>query len=307
MEQGQKPKRDRTYYKNLLVFTVRVVAILAILLYFGVPIIDANSALHPPRFPIGDVSPADLGLEYEDVTLTTRDHLKLYGWYIPSTNGAAVVLVHAFSGNRTGTLYHAGLLAKHGYGALLYDTRTQGESEGEVYALGWEDYLDVEAAIDYLKQRAEVDPGKIAVLGLSAGAKASLYTATQDDSIAAVVVEGTRWRTFEDLLLDTEPKWYVWLPAEWLSWQFVEWKTGIRHPTPLREAVPRINTTPLLLIAADAELATSQAYSELTNGPATLWVRDEPGHQIDALFDEPEEYERRAIGFLNEWLDIQSE
>jgi hypothetical protein len=61
------------------------------------------------------------------------------------------------------------------------------------------------------------------------------------------------------------------------------------------------------LIAADAELATSQAYSELTNGPATLWVRDESGHQIDALFDEPEEYERRAIGFLNEWLDIQSE
>ncbi|MEJ2561653.1 MAG: hypothetical protein P8Z42_03090 [Anaerolineales bacterium] len=75
MEQGQKQKRDRTYYKNLLVFTVRVVAIVAILLYFGVPIIDAYGALHPPRYPIGDVSPADLGLEYEDVTLVTRDNL----------------------------------------------------------------------------------------------------------------------------------------------------------------------------------------------------------------------------------------
>jgi hypothetical protein len=307
MVQSQITKRDRKYYKNLLVFTARVVAVVAILLYFGVPIIDAYGALHPPRFPIGDVSPADLGLEYEDVTLVTNDHLKLYGWYIPSTNGAAVVLVHAYGGNRTGMLYHADLLAKHGFGALLYDTRTQGESDGEIYALGWEDYLDVEAALDYLKQKPEVDPERIALLGLSAGAKASLYTTTQDDSIAAVVVEGTRWRTFEDLLLDTEPKWYVWLPAEWLSWQFVEWMTGIRNPTPLREAVPRISSTPLLLIAAKAELATSHAYYKLTNGPATLWVRDEPGHQIDALFDEPEEYERRVIGFLNQSLGIQGE
>ncbi len=307
MKQKPRSKRERTYYKNLLVFTARVVAIVAMLLYFGVPLIDAYGALHPPRYPIGDVSPADLGLEYRDVTLVTSDNLELYGWYIPSTNGAAVVLVHAYSGNRTGTIYHAELLARHGYGALLYDTRTQGESEGDVYALGWEDFLDIEAALDYLQQRPEVDPERIALLGLSAGAKASLYTAAVDDSIAAVVVEGTRWRTFEDMLLATDPQWYIWLPTEWLSWQFVEWVTGIRNPTPLREAVPQISSTPLLLITADADLATSQAYYDLTNGPATIWVRDEPGHQIDALFDEPEEYERRVIGFLDQALHVQDE
>ena len=54
---------------------------------------------------------------------STEDDLTLQGWYIPSTNRAAVVLVHAFNGNRTGTIYHAALLAKHGYGVLLYDTR----------------------------------------------------------------------------------------------------------------------------------------------------------------------------------------
>ena len=90
--------------------------------------------MHPPRFPIGEVSPADLGLDYIDVTLSTEDSLTLRGWYIPSTNQAAVILVHAFSGNRTGTIYHAALLAKHGYGVLLYDTRTQGESEGDLGA-----------------------------------------------------------------------------------------------------------------------------------------------------------------------------
>ncbi len=307
MEQEQTKKRDRTYYKNLLLFTAWLIAIVAFLLYFGLPIRNAYNAMHPHRYPIGDASPADLGLVYLDVTLVTSDDLELYGWYIPSTNGAAVILVHAFNGNRTGMIYHAELLAKNGYGALLYDTRAQGESEGEVYALGWEDNLDIEAALDYLLQRTEINPEQIAVLGLSAGAKASLYTATQNETISAVVVEGTRWRTYEDMLLATDPEWYIWLPTEWLSWQFVEWVTGIHDPIPLREAVPQITSTPLLLITADAELATSQAYYELTRGPATIWIRDEGGHQIDALFDEPEEYEQRVIGFLNQALLTQSE
>jgi pimeloyl-ACP methyl ester carboxylesterase len=307
MQQDQKPKHDRTYFMNLLRFAIRVVAILTFLLYFGLPILDAYNAMHPPRHPIGDITPADLGLAYYDVTLVTSDDLELYGWYIPSENGAAVVLVHAYNGNRTGMIYHAELLARHGYGALLYDTRTQGESEGELYALGWEDYLDIEAAVDYLLGRSEIDPERIAVLGLSAGAKASLYTATQNETISAVVVEGTRWRTFDDMLLATEPGWYIWLPTEWISWQFVEWVSGIHNPTSLREAVPQITSTPLLLITADAELATSQAYYGLTQGPATIWIRDEAGHQIDALFDEPEEYEQRLIGFLNQALLIQSE
>ena len=185
-------KRDRRYYRNLIVFTVSVISVLAVGLYVGLPIWQVHTAMHLPRFPIGSVSPADLDLNYIDISLSTEDSLTLHGWYIPSTNRAAVILVHAFNGNRTGTIYHAALLANHGYGVLLYDTRTQGESEGDLYALGWEDHLDIFAALDYLQQRSEVDSGRIGVLGLSAGAKTALYAATQTDEIAAVVAEGTR-------------------------------------------------------------------------------------------------------------------
>ena len=119
-------KRDRRYYKNLLVFAGSVILVVSISLYFGLPLLQAYTAMHPHRFPIGSVSPADLDLDYIDVTLSTEDNLTLHGWYIPSMNRAAVILVHASNGNRTGTIYHAALLAKHGYGVLLYDTRTEG-------------------------------------------------------------------------------------------------------------------------------------------------------------------------------------
>ncbi len=295
-------KRDRRYYRKLIKFAALVILAALLGLYFGVPILQVHNAMHPPRHPI-TISPADLGLDYIDVTLSTKDDLALHGWYIPSTNRAAVILVHAFNGNRTGTIYHAELLAKHGYGALLYDTRSEGESEGDLNALGWEDHLDVFAALDYLHQRPEVDPERIGVLGLSAGAKTALYAVTQTDEIAAVVAEGTRWRTFEDLLIyDADLDDYIWLPTTWLSYKYAKVVSGIRNPTPLSQAVSHTSSTPLLLIAAGGELATSQAYFDAADEPKTLWIRDEPGHQIDALFDEPEEYERRVIGLFDQAL-----
>jgi len=306
MSEETTSRFTRQYFRNIAVFTFRAIIVAAIFLYFGMPIFQVLSVMHTRRIPIGDVSPADLDLEYIDVTLTTEDELEIRGWYIPSSNNAAVVLVHAYNGNRTGMIYHAEFLAEHGYGVLLYDTRTQGESDGDLYRLGWEDHLDVFAAVEYLQQRPEVDTDRVAVLGLSAGAKASLNAATQSDSIAAVVVEGTRWITFEDYMVAMEPKWYVWIPADWLAYQIGEWVAGIPSITPLHEAVAQMST-PLLLITAEAELKSGQAYYDAAQGPKEIWIRDEPGHQIDALFDEPEEYEQRVIGFLNEALLIQDE
>jgi predicted alpha/beta hydrolase len=296
------PKHDRRYCRNLIKFSVTVVFVAAIVLYIGLPIWDVENALHPTKFAIGSVSPADLGLNYTDVALYTQDKLTLRGWYVPSTNHAAVILVHAFNGNRTGTIYHAALLARRGYGVLLYDTRTQGESDGEQYALGWEDHSDILAAVEYLSRRPDVDPDRIGVLGLSAGAKAALYAAAQTDAIAAVVAEGARWRTFEDLLGVAGLEDYPGIPAAWLSYQYAELVTGIRNPIPLIQAISHMKSTPIYLIAGRGDLTINQAYFDAAQVPITLWARDVTGHQIGAIFDEPEEYERRIIGFLDETL-----
>ena len=80
--------------------------------------------------------------------------------------------------------------------------------------------------------------------------------------------------------------------TEWLSYKYAEIASGIRNPTPLKQAVSQMPPTPMFLIAAGGELANNQAYYDAVDEPKTLWVRDEPGHQIDALFDQPEEYEQ---------------
>jgi len=58
------------------------------------------AAFDPPVIPL-DRTPHDAGItDYRDVTFISEDGITLGGWYIPSRNGAAVILAHGFGGNR---------------------------------------------------------------------------------------------------------------------------------------------------------------------------------------------------------------
>jgi hypothetical protein len=95
----------------------------------------------------------NLGTAYENVTLHTSDGLELDGWYVPSRNGAAVI---AFPG-RAGSQAHARMLARHGYGVLLFDRRGEGASEGDPNALGWGGDRDIDAAVLITAKHGEID------------------------------------------------------------------------------------------------------------------------------------------------------
>jgi X-Pro dipeptidyl-peptidase-like protein len=93
----------------------------------------------------------------------------LEGWYVPSRNGAAVI---AFPG-RKGPQRQTRMLARHGYGVLLFDRRGEGRSDGEPNAFGWGGDRDIKAAIAFLQRRSDVDPDRIGGIGLSEDRSAS--------------------------------------------------------------------------------------------------------------------------------------
>jgi hypothetical protein len=70
---------------------------------------------HKFREPIGDPPSA----AYRPVTFRASDGLDLSGWYRSSRNRAAVVIVHGGGGDRTGSVRHAALLVRHGYGVVM--------------------------------------------------------------------------------------------------------------------------------------------------------------------------------------------
>ena len=136
----------------------------------------------------------ELGTAYEDVSFTTSDGLRLEGWYVPTKNGATVIVIPG----RKGPQKPARMLAEHGYGVLLFDRRGEGESEGDPNGLGWAGTRDVEAAIAFLRERPEVDEDRIGALGLSVGGEVLLQAAAEVDGLQAVVSEGAGIRSVRE-------------------------------------------------------------------------------------------------------------
>ena len=76
-----------------------------VLLEFAIiPLTVAIYGTNLPATPLTKATPADRGLAYENVTFTTTDHARLSAWYLPSGNGAAVVLLHGSGSTRASVL-----------------------------------------------------------------------------------------------------------------------------------------------------------------------------------------------------------
>lgn len=293
------PKQyDWRYFRNLFV-TAFVALVFAF--YVIIPIASAYRAIHPTRHPVGLVSPADLDLNYEDVTLRTKDGVTLSGWYIPSKNNAAVIVVHAYNGNRTGVIYHAGLLARHGYGVLLLDLRAHGESGGNTFAFGWDADQDVLAALDYLQNRPDINPDRVGALGLSIGGEIVLQSAAYTSQLKAVVAEGSGFRVLKEWLLAPTSPGLVLTPGMWVFFKAGELLSGVSPASPLTDLIPKISPTPVFLISAGPDNPINQVYFDVAHEPKVLWARPKDGH-IDALFAHPQEYEEKVVDFFNQVL-----
>ena len=263
------------------------------------PLTGAIIQTHKFREPIGDPPSA----AYESVTFTAEDGLELSGWYVPSENGAAVVVVHGGGGDRMGTLDHAELLARNGYGVLVYDSRGRGESEGSHNGFGWDWERDVDGALDFLRERPDVDPERIGGIGLSTGAEVLLEVAPERRDLRAVVADGLTARSFDDYRnLDglTEAA-----PFYWTMMAGARVFSGSSPGPPLEELAAEVSPTPLLLVSTGVGLATeidfNRLYAEAAREPVELWELPDVAHTA-AVRERSDEYEERVIGFLDEAL-----
>jgi uncharacterized protein len=269
-----------------------------LVLYAGLyPTAAAIVPTHKYREPI-PATPSG----YETVQFDSSDGLRLSGWYTPSRNGAAVLLVHGGGGDRTGPLDHAQLLRRHGYGVLLYDSRGRGESEGTPNAWGWSWEKDVEGALAFLGAREDVEDGRIGGLGLSTGADVLIHAAPEQRDLRAVVSDGATAASFADQTAtfgfdEAAPYFWTLLTAGRVL-------SGYSPGPPLEDSVPRISPTPLLLIAAGGfrtEIDFNRHYAGVANEPFTHWELPDVGHTA-AVRERPREYERRVVGFFDEAL-----
>ena len=284
------------YARRGLLAGAAVVGVSLVMLPLGIAYVTTHAARA--------IVPADeLGVAHENVSFTTSDGLTLRGWYIPSRNGAAVI---SFPG-RKGPQRQARMLARHGYGVLLFDRRGEGRSEGQPNSWGWSGERDVKAAIAWLQKRPDVDRDRIGGIGLSVGGEMMLEAAAETDQLKAVVSEGAGARAFADEM--DHPK------VHGVERRLGAIVYGVRTvavgvlsnqtpPHKLEDLVGRIAPRPLLLIAAPHSQNgedLNRRFIRAAGEPKALWEIPESKH-VGGIDARPAEYERRMIGFFDRAL-----
>jgi pimeloyl-ACP methyl ester carboxylesterase len=243
------------------------------------------------------VSENRLGVPHENISFQTADGLTLKGWYVPSRNGAAVI---AFPG-RNGPQAQARMLARHGYGVLLFDRRGEGVSEGRPNAWGWGGDEDVRAAIRFLEARG-ID--RIGGVGLSVGGEMMLEAAAEGARLDAVVSEGAGARTMgEGLDLEGIPGHERPLTALQLAMRdaTVAVFSDTAPPEHLATLVGRIKVPTLLIAAPNTQNGEKLNRRYAKAGNAQLWEIPESKH-VQGIKARPAEYERRVVGFFDQAL-----
>jgi pimeloyl-ACP methyl ester carboxylesterase len=163
-----------------------------LLIYTGLSIYGATAAMPLERLPLNpDVTPASLGLDYENVAFRSReDNVLLKGWYLPARGETAIIIVHGGEQNRVDdnvdTLELARDMVGKGYDILLFDLRGRGESEGKGLALSNIE-KDIGGAADYLKSRG-YPMGRIGIMGFCSGAASASIFASQNSPGALILV-----------------------------------------------------------------------------------------------------------------------
>jgi fermentation-respiration switch protein FrsA (DUF1100 family) len=191
---------------------------------------------HPDRQI--DQTPNQVGLNYNDITLTTSDGLKINGWYLPSRTDSTftVLLFHGNAGNISHRLEKLAALHDLGVNTFLIDYRGYGRSEGKPDEQGT--YLDALAAYDYLVTQRKVAQRSIVVYGESLGSAIAADLATKVD-IGGLILE----EAFTSIG-DVGQKMFPFFPVRWL----------VRNKYDTLSKMPRINVPLLIFHSRDDEI-----------------------------------------------------
>ncbi|MDA0149644.1 alpha/beta hydrolase family protein [Vibrio sp. LaRot3] len=150
-------------------------------------------SVKPIRAPILK-TPADYGLEYQNVFFQAMDGVPLEGWFIPADSNKLIIFNHPGTFNRYGFPGHLepwsnfsdvevdlvkiqAELHKAGYNVLAYDMRNHGHSgdaHGGAVGLGFYEWRDVIGAMQYAQTQPHLKQMQVGLFSPCAGGNATM-------------------------------------------------------------------------------------------------------------------------------------
>jgi uncharacterized protein len=264
------------------------------------------------------LSPADLGMEFENISFNVIDESKnapsrIAAWWIPTPNsrGRCAVILHGYSDAKVGGIAWAPLLRSLSFNILAIDLRAHGESGGVHSSAGFWERHDVNQVIDQLKAARPSDTRQILLFGISLGAATAAATAVLRNDLWAVILEGpfADYHTAASLHADR-----LGTPGPFFqdnAYRFAKW---IAHADfdavrPI-DTIPKIPCPLMVIQSGDDPFLTDSDHAAIRHavesrpqnlGPSVCW--ELPGvHHVIGMQMDPLAYHRRIEDFLSQVL-----
>lgn len=251
---------------------------------------------------------------FERLTLTSRDGLKLSGYYLPASKPTdkLVILTHGYLGNAK----QMGLFGQHYHNDLDYnifmpDARGHGKSEGNYYGFGWPDRLDLIDWTQLLVEKLGTDI-KVAYHGLSMGAATVLMASGEEElpsQVKAIIADSPYASVYQ--LFQYQMNRMFHLPAFPLL-DSTSVLTKIRAGYSFREAsaLKEVEKTsvPILYIHGESDTfvpteLTKDLYRH-TSSDAELYLVPNAKHGESIALDE-DKYNMKIDQFLNRYIEFK--
>lgn len=306
-------KRERRIKKVVVI--IALAALLAIAIFAAIPPLVIGGMVNQHVAFDETWTGVEHGLSPDRLSLTTADGLKVMAYEVAAEQPKAVVIFLSGMHNPSVTAFfgHSRLLLDEGYASILLEMRSHGESEGDVVALGFEEYLDVKAVVDYIKGNSRYDGVPVVVYGLSMGGATAINASGQIAEIDGLV-SLSAYSAWDDVFVDNMG---VAEPLASVQRVFVRLYTSMKYGMDSRLITPKnqiqyLGERPALLIhsMADSQVPYANFERILARAPAHVetWAREGDSHFVvqPGSFLNPEEdseYAGRIIQFLERHFD----
>jgi pimeloyl-ACP methyl ester carboxylesterase len=285
MNGGRRHRRSRVLVLATTALGIALVALVAYSSYVG--IVGSGAVTDPTgstdcRTPLEqfgwsyeaiNYDPADddrLRAAYPDMTdcgshgstageeVVTSDGVPIAGWYVPAANGVGptgptIVMAHGWDAGKSDILRYGRALHAT-YNLVAFDQRNHGRSGGVQTTLGYKEWRDVEAIVDWLVDVKGTS--HIGVLANSMGSPALLAAAVGDPRIEAVLLDSAHANLLT--LVAARLPFREGQPAYPGAWSIVL-GSAVRVGADVTEVdparlIPRLGDRPLLLTHGTADL-----------------------------------------------------
>ncbi|WP_170161071.1 alpha/beta hydrolase [Methylocaldum marinum] len=223
------------------------------------------------------LTPDALGLNYEDVNLSTPDDIKLHGWFLSAQGQprGTIFFLHGNAQNISTHIFSVAWLTEIGYQVFLLDYRGYGLSEGSP---GLPEVLtDVAAGFNWLVTDSRVSTRPVFLLGQSLGANLAAYFAGANPAVRrqlSGIVLDAPFASYSDITREKLAQ----IPLTWL-FQYPLSRLMPDEYSPIRN-IADISPVSLVIICSETDDIVPASHSiklfEAAGAPKALWITQGP-------------------------------